>query len=359
MTIRKDNAGQFLFIGFDGKVLDDKNESFLLRIKPGGIILFKRNIESASQLIELCHRLHNLYEPPPILGIDQEGGMVNRLSFIFPDIPDAHTLARHGNDDIVESVASLMGKALKILGIDCDFAPVLDLCTPYAPNGIANRSFGTDPDTAITMGSAFLRGLLGEGVAGTLKHFPGLGSSEIDSHTSLPTVSKSKNYLLIEDIRPFDALSEITPLIMIGHGHYPSFSLERLPATLCPEIITDVLRKEIGFQGLIISDDMEMGAMQHYLSSGEEAVRAIAAGCNMVMYCSSQEMVESAHSRIVASMESGKLPANRILRSLNRIQEIRKNFVDKQKARDFEEPLRKISEQMREISEKVGSKRDG
>ncbi len=305
------------------------------------------------QLTELCFSIHNLYDPPPFIAIDQEGGSVNRLSSILPETPDAFTLGQHANPETVEDLALLIGQALRTIGIDIDFAPVLDLSDPESFNGIGRRSFSTEPEIAIRMGGAFLRGLLGQGVAGTLKHFPGLGASTIDCHDSLPTIDKKKSFLEIEDMKPFEILSPMTPMLMIGHGCYTSLTIERVPASLSSEIVQDILRRKYDFKGVVITDDMEMGALRDFLSSGEEAVRALHAGCDMALYCSSNDMVENALERAMAAFEKRELDESQIKNSLNRIWELKRSFVVLDKDGDAEPRIREIVEKMEKLSEKI------
>jgi beta-N-acetylhexosaminidase len=353
MELRQEHLGQLLACGFHGTTLHPDTQSFLRKIRPGGVILFKKNIESLDQLTELCFMLHNLYDPPPFIAVDQEGGPVNRLSPLLPETPNACALGQHGNPETIEDLALLTGQALRTIGIDLDFAPVLDLSAPDFPNGIGKRSFSTEPEIVIRMGGAFLRGLLGQGVAGTLKHFPGLGASTIDSHASLPTIDKKKSFLENEDMKPFEILSSMAPMVMIGHGYYTSLTIEKIPASLSSEIVRDILRKKHGFKGVIITDDMEMGALRDYLSSGEEAVRALHAGCDMVLYCSSNEMVENAVERITAAWEKRDFNESQIHNSLNRIFELKRSFLIPEKRTDAESRVKDIVQKMKVISEKV------
>lgn len=351
--MKKEDAGQILWVGIPGSSLEENVGSRLRKIRPGGIILFKRNISSAGQLQDFCHELHNLYDPPPLIGIDQEGGRVNRLSAFLPEIPDAWTLGQCGDDMITERFGMLTGQALRMLGFDVDFAPVLDISEPGSLNGIGNRAFSLDPEVVITMGAAFLRGLLSEGIAGTIKHFPGLGCSETDSHDSLPTINKKKLSLSMEDIRVFTVLSELAPLVMVGHGYYPSLSTGRFPATFSSEIVYEILRKEIGFEGVIVTDDMEMGAVKNFVADGDEAVRALEAGCDMVMYASSMEMAEQASEKAGVALDKGIIEKKQIAASLARIRELKENFIDSEKAGDPEAKLKEISEEMKDMSAKV------
>lgn len=353
MEFNRELLGQLICCGFHGPTLDQETKTFFQKIKPGGVILFKRNIESLDQLSQLCFSLHNLYEPPPFIAIDQEGGIVNRLFPILPETPDAFSLGTHGNLEMVETLGTLTGQALRAIGIDVDFAPVLDMSSPDSQNGIGKRSYSVDTETVINMGGASLRGLLGEGVAGTLKHFPGLGASTIDSHDSLPTIEKNKTFLELQDMKPFEILSPITPFIMIGHGYYPYLTTERTPATLSSIIIRDILRKDLSFNGIIITDDMEMGALKTFVSSGEEAVMALEAGCDIVLYCSSMEMIKNAYENISSSLEKQILNEAEIQASLQRIFEVKRSFIVKEKSENIDAKIEEITEKMRTISDNI------
>lgn len=353
MESKKELLGQLIVCGLHGTSLDLETKTYLQEIKPGGIILFKRNIESLEQLSQLCFVLHNLYDPPPLIAVDQEGGIVNRLLPLLPETPDAYTLGRYGDPEIVEDLALLTGQALRAIGIDLDFAPVLDLSPPDSSNGIGKRAFSVDPEVTINMGGAFLRGLLSQGIAGTLKHFPGLGYSSVDSHASLPTIDKKKIFLELEDMKPFEMLSPIAPAIMLGHGYYPSLTIERAPATMSSEIVRDILRSKFRFKGVLITDDMEMGALKDFAASGDEAVRALEAGCDMILYGSLKELVENAHSKIMAALEKGDLNKVEIEHSLNRIFELKRSFIVQEADTEVGSRVEEIVGKMNVLSEKI------
>jgi len=217
---------------------------------------------------------------------------VSRLEPWIGPTPTAAALARAG---AVTSRAfgAATARALRALGFNVDFAPVLDLCAPDATNGIAERSFGTDAARVALLAGAFLDGLQEGGVAGCLKHFPGLGDTDVDSHLALPTVGRSRERIVTEDLRPYRELAARSACIMVGHGHYPAFDPgEPLPASCSSAIIADLLRRELGYSGLVTGDDMLMGAVSARDRDGLAAVASLRAGCDLLLYCDRLERAD-------------------------------------------------------------------
>jgi len=320
----KSNLGELLFVGFDGTDLNGELRAFLSRIRPGGIILFKRNVVDPAQLIRLISDLHGLYEPSPIVAVDEEGGQVSRLRPLAPTLPPMAKLASSGGAATMREMAAALARVLASAGFDLDFAPVVDLCRPDSPNGIGDRSFGTDPVAATTMASACLEGLADGGIAGCLKHFPGLGPTLFDSHHHLPTVQKDDAPFRREDLLPYRRLHAMAPVVMVGHGHYPFFSgPDPLAATLSPAIVTDLLRGEIGFSGVALADDLEMKAVAARVSFTELAPRTIAAGCDMALVCRKPEAIEASLAALTAWADGGRLEQTRITEALGRVQALR------------------------------------
>lgn len=257
----------------------------LTKLRPGGIILFKRNVAGLAELQQLCRDIHAAIDPPPLIAIDEEGGRVTRLSPPLSGLPPAHVTSRLDLPRL-EDYWKRYGSLLSTIGFDIDFAPVVDLCPQDAPNGIADRSYGTDPAHVISCASAAARGLRSAGVLPTIKHFPGLGSTLLDSHHHLPSIQKAKDAFEREDLVPFKALLPEAPAVMIGHGHYPFYAgPDPLAATLSKEICSDLLRSALGFTGTAISDDLEMKAVAARVPWEELAPRTIEAGSDMVLIC--------------------------------------------------------------------------
>jgi len=299
-----DDSGTFFFIGIRGTGLSAEERDFLDEIRPGGVILFSRNVESPGQLQALCAELRALPGTPAI-GIDQEWGPVNRMGDLFPALPPAGRLA---TADEVREVAALTGRLLASLGLQLDFAPVVDLSEPDMANGIGIRSFGTHPERTTTMAGAFLAGLATAGVLGTLKHFPGLGGTVVDSHQVLPRVDLDRDALWDRDLLPYRRLVADHPTVpvMVGHGWYPALEPAGeaggpAPASLSPSIVNGLLRGELGHRGVVITDDLEMGAVT---GEGDDvfddavAIRALLAGVDWTLICHRKERILAAKAEL-------------------------------------------------------------
>ncbi|HKY32270.1 MAG TPA: glycoside hydrolase family 3 N-terminal domain-containing protein [Candidatus Polarisedimenticolia bacterium] len=322
--------GELLFVGFDGIEVDGGLRDFLRSVRPGGIILFQRNIVSAEQVAALNAELRGLYQPRPILAVDEEGGRVSRLRSIAPTLPPAARLAAAGDRSLVADLAWRLGGILSSLGFDMDFAPVTDLCLPGAGNGIGDRSFGLDPGLATDMVAAYLEGLSRSQVAGCLKHFPGLGPTSTDSHLHLPTVTKDEEAFRREDLAPYKALKDRAPVVMVGHGHYPFWAgPDPVAATLTRRIATDLLRGEVGYRGLALADDLEMKAVAGRMPYAELAPRVIAAGCDMALVCRDREAVAACLSGLESAAASGALQHERIQEALGRVADLRATAAER------------------------------
>ncbi|HXV77902.1 MAG TPA: glycoside hydrolase family 3 N-terminal domain-containing protein [Candidatus Polarisedimenticolaceae bacterium] len=288
-------------------------------LDPAGVILFGRNLVSAERTREMLGRIAERLTRPPLLAIDQEGGRVSRLErWIGPTVA-ARSLAAL-DESAARGFGEATGRALRWLGLNLDFAPVVDLSAVDATNGIGDRSFGTDPRLVTRMARAFLGGLQGAGVAGCLKHFPGLGHTAIDSHDALPTVRRPLERLREEDLLPYRELGDLPASVMVGHGHYPAFDGETpLPATLSPAIVGGELRGRLGFGGLVVSDDMEMGAVAGRDGEGAAAVAAVRAGCDLLLYCSDLDRAETAARALAAAARADDELGDRLLRASERV----------------------------------------
>ncbi|HZI93787.1 MAG TPA: glycoside hydrolase family 3 N-terminal domain-containing protein, partial [Patescibacteria group bacterium] len=226
--------------------------------------------------------------------------------------------------DAARRLAASLGRILLSLGFDLDFAPVVDLCRPDAPNGIGDRSFGMDPETVCAMASAYLDGLDEAGVVGCLKHFPGLGPTLFDSHHHLPTVQKEEAPFLREDLLPYRRLHTRSPVIMVGHGHYPFMAgPDPIAATLTPQIVTDLLRSELGYSGVALADDLEMKAVSARIAFTDLAPRAVIAGCDMLLVCRKREAILASLEALRSWAGAGRLPAARVAEAMSRIEALR------------------------------------
>ncbi len=284
----------------------------LRALRPGGVILFRRNLESPEALEELVLALREVLPAHPLLAVDQEGGRVSRLEPWLGPTPTAERWSREG-EEAVRRFGTATGEVLRGLGFNLDFAPVVDLCPPGTANGIGDRSFGTDPEAVSVQAGAFLDGLQSAGVAGCLKHFPGLGDTHVDSHRELPTVTRARERLLAEDLLPYRRLHDRAAAVMTGHALYPTLVPGiRLPACLSPEIVRGWLRERLGFAGLAVSDDLEMGAVTAFEAERPAGLTAVEAGCDLVLYCHTLERAERARDALAARAEEEPAFASRL-----------------------------------------------
>ncbi len=296
-------ASASLVIGLPAPDLDADTAAAVRELDPAGVILFKRNLVSYEQIRDLISDLRRHLREAHLFAIDQEGGRVSRLEDLIGPTPSALALARAGGATAREFGATT-ARALRCLGFNLDFAPVVDLSAPEAPNGIGDRAFSQDAETVARMAGAFLYGLQSHGVAGCLKHFPGLGRTSVDSHEVLPTVSRSRAKLQAEDLLPYRRMLGTAASIMVAHGHYPALDGPNpRPASCSPAIVTRLLREQLGYAGLIVSDDLEMGAVADRDRNGAAAVEALSAGCDLLLYCADLNRARAAIAAVERECE--------------------------------------------------------
>lgn len=308
MTASLDTAtlcGQLLVGGFDGPSLPAEMRTALREGRRGGVILFKRNAPSIDAVHEICQTAvdESADDRPPFIGIDEEGGRVRRLPSPITALPPMRVLGSIGDPELAERAAQALGLQLAALGINLDFAPVLDVDSNPKNPIIGDRAFSSDPDVVARFGRAVVRGLTAAQVLACGKHFPGHGDTSKDSHVDLPFVSSSRERLEGTEFIPFRAACHAhVPTLMTAHVVYDA--LDRgVPATLSRVVATQILRREFGFQGVLFSDDLEMKALADRHSVEESAVGAIYAGCDVLLICKDMAMQEAAHTALVHEAE--------------------------------------------------------
>ena len=323
--------GQLLLIGLPGPQLDLMTRSLLQTIQPGGILLNTHNIESAQQVAELTSAIRSLIEVPPIIAVDQEGGRVDRLKHIYTPMPSADLLRASGDASIAARMGEIAAEALRTLGFNMNFAPVLDIAADDgAGNGLKGRYLGSSVAEVVRLAGAYLEGLQRGGVVGVGKHFPGLGAADVDSHALLPTIDRPRDEMLKSDLAPYSELfSKINArlnAVIVAHAHYPAFDGPApLPSSVSRNIVTGLLREELGFKGLTITDDMQMGAIVGSRELPEAAVMAIEAGVDMVMVAdsSSPDHATAAWEAMVNAANAGRITKNHISRAFDHIARIK------------------------------------
>jgi beta-N-acetylhexosaminidase len=302
----------------------------------GGVTLFKRNIEAPEQVAELNHDLQSLSSELPLwVAVDQEGGRVARLRAPFTEWPPMATLGRSGDEKLAYRFAAALAEELKVVGVTLDYAPVLDIHTNPQNPVIGDRALGEDAETVARLGAAVIRGLQKNGVAACGKHFPGHGDTSVDSHLALPVVEHPPDRIRRVECVPFrEAIRNDVAFMMTAHILVPALD-EQKPATLSSTIVQRMLRDELGFEGVILSDDLEMKALADSYTVPEAAVQAIAAGCDSVLVCRhlSSERSQDAEVQaavleaLVHAVEDGRIPYQRAEDALSRNRRAKERFL--------------------------------
>jgi beta-N-acetylhexosaminidase len=317
-------VGQLIVVGFEGTRINADIKSNISQHFVGGVTLFARNIQSPRQLARLTTDLQKLTQEtehriPLFIATDQEGGWVARLKTGATVLPGNMALGAAGSAELAEQAGKITAIELAAVGINLNFAPVMDVNNNPRNPVIDRRSFGEGPDLVSRLGSAYIKGLQQNGVLATTKHFPGHGDTTVDSHTDLPTVSHDVERIRAIELKPFRAAIEANvAAIMTAHIVYSALDADR-PATLSQRILTTLLRGELGFDGLIITDDMEMKAIDRRYRTGEAVVMAIAAGADMVLTLWTYQNQLEVFDALVSAVKSGRISEDRINQSVERI----------------------------------------
>ena len=314
-----DKVGQLMMIGIQGKSLNDDAKFMLNEYRVGGIILFDRNMESKDQVKTLITDINKAGKSagltPLFLGIDQEGGAVARMDDKLIKVPPAEEVGK----EPVEQAAALakeVGTELKELGFNINFAPVADLGLTYG------RSYSTNPDEVVRYASAVGKSYDEAGLWYSYKHFPGIGKTDVDLHADTSIVSVSKETLLSEDTKVFvDLIKQSKPntyTIMVSHAMYPQIDPDH-PSSLSKAIITDWLRKDMGYNGVVVTDDMDMGALAKHYTFGDMAVQSILAGSDILLVCHEYEHMQEAYNGLMKAVKDGRISKERLDESVKRI----------------------------------------
>ena len=295
----------------------------------GGVVLFSRNIEAPEQVAELSIDLQGLTSDSPLwVSVDQEGGRVARLRKPFTEWPPMAVLGRSGSVDLASRFAAALAAELRAVGITLDYAPVLDIHTNPKNPVIGDRALADDADLVARLGEAIVRGLQDNGVAACGKHFPGHGDTSVDSHLDLPLVEHPPDRIRRVECVPFRAaIRADVAFIMTAHVLVPALDEER-PATLSSRIVQAILRDELGYRGVILSDDLEMKAIARAYEIPEAAVQAVAAGCDALLVCSGDAGVQAATlEALVHAVEDGRIAYSRIEDALKRLRHAKERFL--------------------------------
>lgn len=327
MTL-KEKLGQLVMAGFEGTRLSKPVSRLIATTRVGGVILFRRNIQNPSQILSLTRALQRAAPRAPLfIAVDQEGGRVTRLPPPFTQFPPAAVLGRRSGVSLTYAVGEAMGRELAAVGINMNMAPVLDVNTNPDNPIIGDRAFGDRPMVVEEHGLALMVGLQDHRVIACAKHFPGHGATSADSHVELPEVSVSLRQLERVHLRPFEhAVANRLAAVMTAHVRYPALD-RRAPATLSKKILTNLLRRAMGFDGLVITDALEMKAIANQYGPADAALNAFQAGADVLLFCEDMDAPRDAIDALAAAVKRGRLSEARVDQSLNRILRLKERFL--------------------------------
>lgn len=326
------DAGGLLMIGLPGKELDDSTLRLIEGFRISNFILFKRNVGSPAQLHALCHDLdsacHNHGLGKPLIAIDQEGGSVTRLPAPFTQFGDARQIGLAASPEkAARHYSATVAKELLKIGINMNLAPVLDICPTGQGCFMERRCLSDRPEQAAALGALIITEMQQQGVASCAKHFPGLGAVSIDPHQTLPVVAKTAQDMLDQDLQPFRAAIQAgVAAVMTSHTVYHNLDTEH-PATLSFSILTDLLRGQLGYDGVVITDDLEMGAIAKNESVPMAALKAFQAGADLLLICENHDIVVDTCLTLQKAVNLGQFDAKRLVSSLDRIERVRQRFA--------------------------------
>jgi beta-N-acetylhexosaminidase len=332
--------GQLFFIGLSGTEVDAETRRLLDEVSPGGICLFSRNVRRVEQVRALTDELRQILPVEPIISLDQEGGLVDRLRRIMTPMPPPRVIREHGDLAAARALGAITGEILLRLGFNMNFAPTMEIMSEdrdLLSNGLYSRSFGRSPGEVLGYSMVYLRGLQRAGILGCLKHFPGIGAGEVDSHEELPLVHLSHDELVGKDLAPYIELfvyrqdeDDRVRAVMVGHGGYPKIDLDDetiggrlVPASINKNIVTKLLREELGYKHLALTDDMEMGAILKHCPIEDGAKAAFAAGEDMILICANAESVRKSYQAMLSAFRNNEFSIERLDESLHRITEVK------------------------------------
>ena len=324
----REKIGQLFMVGFLGTSVTPELAAFLKDYRPGGVILFSRNLESVEQIVQLTNDLQQCSPKSPLLiSIDQEGGRVSRLPKGFTIFPPGELIGQCHAGELAYAAAATIAKELRAVGINMNMAPVLDVNSNPDNPVIGDRAFGSSADTVIEMGLVTAAGLQDSKVVACGKHFPGHGDTNADSHKELPVVEAPRERLEAVEFPPFRrAATAGIATLMTAHVLYKALD-DQLPATLSPNIITHLLREQMGYDGVVLTDDLEMHAIVDHYGPGEAAVRAFLAGCDMLLICKERDREIAAFEAMEKAVASGTIDTSRLDQSVARIQRIKQRYL--------------------------------
>lgn len=324
----EEKIGQMIFAGVSGTTMDTGAEKLINQLHVGGIIFYKNNFENPKQTVELVNQIkaENSSNIPLFLGVDQEGGRVTRLPGALTNFPPNKRIGEVNSPEFSYKIGSLLGYELKEFGLNLDFAPVLDINSNPNNPVIGDRAFGNNLEIVSKLGIETMKGIQSQKVIPTIKHFPGHGDTSVDSHLELPIVNKTLKELMELELIPFKrAMDEGAEVVMVAHMLIPELDKNN-PASISKVVMTEVLRRQLSFTGVIITDDMTMGAIVEHFDIGKAAVESVKAGSDIILVGHGYDNVEKIQIALKDAIEKGEISEQRINESVERIIKLKRKY---------------------------------
>lgn len=349
-----EQAGQVLIVGLQSTSLTSAEHVWLKRVRPGGVVLFRRNIEEAGQVTSLLRDADRLGTVPLFRCVDEEGGLVDRFRDIVHPLPSASAVFATGRRQMYRRHGSLIAREARALGFNTVFAPVLDLALPESSAVMRSRAVAAEPWRVIDYARYFLSGLALEEVLGCGKHFPGLGGATADSHQDTPVIRRQTRMMWRTDLAPWLAVSGKLPFAMVAHASYPWPGRDEAVATVSRYWVTNVLRRQVRFKGIIVSDDMEMGGILSQMPIEEAVVKAVLAGVQMIPICRDPGLIERAYETLVREGERSATFAEAVASAWRKIYRSKKRWLQPiRRHAPSEERLNRLCEEVKAFAQEV------
>jgi beta-N-acetylhexosaminidase len=350
-----EQAGQVLIAGVGSTSLSAEERSWIERLRPGGIILFRRNIEEPTQVAALLRDADKLGSTPLFRCVDLEGGLVDRLRDVVHPMPSAAAVFATGKRNLYRQHGWLIAREARALGFNVALAPVLDLGLPEAAPILGTRAVAAEPWRVIDYARYFVSGLNMENMLGCGKHFPGLGGATVDSHQSTPVITRQTRLMWRTDLAPWLAVGSRLPFAMVAHASYPWPGRDGALATVSRYWVTNVLRRQVRFRGIILSDDMEMGGILSQMSIEDAVVQAVGAGIQMIEICRDPTLVLRAYEALVKEAERSPAFRELVASAWRKIYRSKKKWLHPLRRQNLSESrVSRLCDDVRAFAERVG-----
>jgi beta-N-acetylhexosaminidase len=351
----RQQVGQLLIMGFDGTQMTPKLRTMISTLQPGGVVLFRRNIEEAQQTYALVRESQKLMKTPGYLCIDLEGGTVDRFRDLIAPAPSVADVVNTGDRKLFRKHGRILADECRAFGLNVDFAPVLDLRFEPSKSVLTSRTVSDDPKATVKYARELLKGLADGGVIGCGKHFPGLGEANLDTHHELAAIKKPWKDLWKQDLAPYRDLRKEMPFVMVAHATYARVTEDGQPASLSKKWITDVLKKKIGYKGLVICDDLEMGGVQKACPIDQAGVETLRAGSDIYLVCHNEEFVWRSFEGVLKEAEKDRKFANLVAQAADRVLKMKASHKTLKKVAKAptQKTIDKLRRQIWEFSEEI------